>query len=250
MEFDASRTVKEIVLEIPASAGVFERLGIDYCCGGDKNLEDACQAAGRPVREVLRSLEAAINSAQAETGATDWSQEPLANLMNHIVQRHHAFCRQEVSRLEPLLTKVSQAHGKNHPELHLLRSLFSGLSRELLLHLVKEEQTLFPYIARMEEALSQGKPFPRPAFGTVQNPVRMMVLEHDNTGAALHEMRNLSGEYQLPPDGCDSYRVLYEGLSAFESDMHQHVHLENNILFPRAVALEDTAALAEKRAGG
>lgn len=249
MEIDASRTVKQIVLEIPASVGVFERLGIDYCCGGDKNLEDACQAAGRPVREVLQSLEAATNSAQAETGATDWSQEPLANLMNHIVQKHHTFCRQEVSRLEPLLAKVSQAHGKNHPELHLLRSLFSGLSRELLMHLVKEEQTLFPYIARMEEALSQGKPFPRPPFGTVQNPVRMMVLEHDNAGAALHEMRNLSGEYQLPPDGCDSYRVLYEALSAFESDMHQHVHLENNILFPRAVALEDTAALAEKRAG-
>lgn len=242
MTIDASRSVREIVLEIPASASVFEHLGIDYCCGGEKNLDDACQAAGRPMREVLQSLEAARSAAEAETGAADWSQEPLASLMNYIVQRHHTFCRQQISRLEPLLAKVSQAHGRNHPELHLLRSLFSGLSKELLLHLGKEEQSLFPCIARMEESLTQVKSFPQPPFGTVQNPLRMMALEHDNAGAALHEMRNLSGEYRLPPDGCDGYRVLYEGLRAFESDMHQHVHLENNILFPRAVALADMAA--------
>jgi regulator of cell morphogenesis and NO signaling len=250
MEIDGSRTIKEVVVELPASVGVFERLGIDYCCGGDKSLEDACQAAGRSLREVLQSLEAARSVAKAETEPTDWSREPLAKLMNHIVQKHHSFCRQEVSRLEPLLAKVSQVHGQNHPELRLLQSLFSGLSRELLMHLVKEEQTLFPYIARLEEALTQGKSFPRPPFGTVQNPVRMMVLEHDNAGAALHEMSTLSGDYRLPSDSCDSYRMLFEGLKSFESDMHQHVHLENNILFPRAVALEDTAAVAEKRAGG
>ena len=117
------------------------------------------------------------------------------------------------------------------------------------MHLVKEEQTLFPYITKMEDAVTRGMPFPRPPFGTVQNPVRMMVLEHDNAGAVLHEIRKLSGDYRVPPDGCHSFQALYEGLTSFESDMHQHVHLENNVLFPRAVAIEDAAASAEKRAG-
>ncbi len=116
------------------------------------------------------------------------------------------------------------------------------------MHLTKEEQTLFPYISRMEESVTRRTPFSRPAFGTIQNPVRMMVLEHDNAGAALHEIRNLSSNYQLPTDACNSYRALYDGLKSFESDMHQHVHLENNILFPRAVAMEDATVSGEKRA--
>ena len=248
MEIDTRKTVKEIVLEMPGSEDVFERLGIDYCCGGDKRLEDACQAAGRPVGEVLQLLEAAKNTVPAEAGASDWSQQSLASLVNHIVEKHHTFCRQELARLELLLAKVSEVHGANHPELRRIQTIFSGMSKELQMHLIKEEQTLFPYIARMEDAVTRGMPFPRPPFGTVQNPVRMMVLEHDNAGAALHEMRKLSGDHQVPEDGCSSYKALYEGLRSFESDMHQHVHLENNILFPRALALEDTAAAAEKRA--
>lgn len=248
METDARKTVKEIVLAMPASIEVFERLGIDYCCGGDKSLEEACRASGRPVEDVLRSLEEAKTAPCAEAEITDWSRRSLADLMNHIVKSHHTFCRQEVARLEPLLTKVSEKHGCNHPELSRLKSLFSGMSKELLMHLVKEEQTLFPYIARMEEAVTRGMPFPRPPFGTVQNPVQMMVLEHDNSGTALREMRQSSGDYRIPGDACNSYEALYEGLKSFESDMHQHIHLENNLLFPRAVAMENIAA-AEKRAG-
>lgn len=198
------------------------------------------------VGEVVKSLEAAKIAAQAETAATDWSRESLASLMNHIVNKHHTLCRQELARLEPLLAKVCAVHGANHPELHLLQSVFSGLSKELSMHLVKEEQTLFPYIARMEQAVTGKMPFPRPPFGTVQNPVQMMVLEHDNAGAALREMRKLSGEYKVPTDGCNSFRSLYEGLASFESDMHQHVHLENNVLFPRAVAMEDSINSAGK----
>lgn len=242
MEVDARKTVKEIVVGMPSSAKTFEQLGIDYCCGGDKQLDEACRAAGLQVETVTRALEAAGNMAQPEGETVDWSGQSLASLMNHIVEKHHTFCRQEVARLEPLLDKVIQAHGAAHPELRRIKTLFSGLSKELLMHLTKEEQTLFPYISRMEQSVSQGIPFPRPAFGTVQNPVRMMVLEHDNAGAALHEMRNLSGGYQLPQDACNSYRALYDGLKSFESDMHQHVHLENNILFPRAVAMEDAMA--------
>lgn len=248
MGTDARKTVKEIILEMPASTGVFERLGIDYCCGADKPLEEACRKAGQPVEDVLRSLAAARTSPHALARETDWSHESLANLIDHIVESHHTFCRQEVARLEPLIKKVSEQHGTNHPELSRLKSLFSGMSKELLMHLVKEEQMLFPYIARMEEAVIGGTPFSKPLFGTVQNPVRMMVLEHDNAGAALREMRQLSTNYQVPPDACNSYQALYEGLKSFESDMHQHIHLENNVLFPRAVKMEDAANSEEKRA--
>lgn len=239
MEIDTTKTVKEIVVGMPASVKVFEQLGIDYCCGGEKRLDEACQVAGLPLKTVTQALETAGNVVQPEGETIDWSAQPLASLMNHIVEKHHTFCRQEVARLEPLLEKVIQAHGAAHPELRRIKTLFSGLRNELLMHLNKEEFTLFPYISRMEESVTQGAPFPQPAFGTVQNPVRMMVLEHDNAGAALHEMRRLSGGYHLPPDACNSYRALYDGLKSFESDMHQHVHLENNILFPRAIAMED-----------
>jgi regulator of cell morphogenesis and NO signaling len=245
MEIDAGKTVKEIVVGMPSSAKVFERLGIDYCCGGDKRLDEACRDAGLQIEVVMQALESTGTVAQPEGETVDWNAQPLTTLMNHIMEKHHIFCRQEVARLEPLLDKVLQAHGAAHPELRHIKALFSGLSKELLMHLTKEEQTLFPYIARMEESVTRGIPFPRPAFGTVQNPVRMMVLEHDNAGAALHELRNLSGNYQLPSDACNSYRALYEVLQSFESDMHQHVHLENNILFPRAVAIEDATVSAQ-----
>jgi regulator of cell morphogenesis and NO signaling len=240
MEIDVSKSVEDIVLEMPAAAKVFEQLGIDYCCGGAKRLDEACRAAGVDVKEAVRSLETMAAASPADPAAVDWGARPLRDLMSYIVDQHHVFCRQEVTRLEPLIDKVIGAHAASHPELRRIKSLFSGLSKELMMHLVKEEQTLFPYIARMEEAKERGTPFPPPPFGTVQNPVRMMVLEHDNAGAALHEIRKLTGNYQLPPDGCNSYRALYEGLHSFESDMHQHVHLENNVLFPRAVAMEHT----------
>ncbi|MGH9374693.1 MAG: iron-sulfur cluster repair di-iron protein [Terriglobia bacterium] len=249
MEIDRTKPVNEIVLGMPASAKVFERLGIDYCCGGNRRLEEACKAAGLEVGDVVRSLESAGSAAHTQDDAVDWSGQPLASLMNHIVEKHHTFCRQEVSRIEPLLDRVIEKHGTAHPELRRIKAHFSGLSKELLMHLIKEEQTLFPYISSMEEAAAHGIPFPKPAFGTVQNPVRMMVLEHDNAGAALHDMRGISGNYQPPPDACNSYRALYEALQSFERDMHQHVHLENNVLFPRAVAMEDAAVAGKKSAG-
>lgn len=249
MQIDQTKPVKEIVLGMPASAKVFDQLGIDYCCGGDKPLDEACRAAGLQVEGVTRALEAAGNEAHAQGGSIDWSAQPLAKLMNHIVEKHHAFCRQEVARLDPLLDKVVQVHGAAHPELGRIRALFSALSKELLFHLVKEEQNLFPYISHMEEAAKDDSAFPKPSFGTVDNPVQMMMLEHDDAGAALHEIRSLSNKYQLPTDACNSYRALYDGLHAFETDMHQHVHLENNVLFPRALAMEDTSSCGKTAAG-
>lgn len=237
MDIDATKTVKEIALAVPASVKVFEKMGIDYCCGGDKRLDEACRTAGVKVEDVARSLKTVETGSDPEEGV-DWRARSMADLMNYIVEKHHTFCREEVSRIEALLQKVTEVHGAAHSELRRIQAVFSGLSKELLMHLVKEEQTLFPYINRMEEAKTQGVPFPRPPFGTVQNPVQMMVLEHDSAGAALHEIRAVSRNYELPPDACGSFRALYEALCAFEGDMHRHVHLENNVLFPRAVAME------------
>lgn len=247
MVIDQTKPVKDIVLGIPASANLFEQLGIDYCCGGDKPLDEACRAAGLQLETVTRALENVGSAAHAQDNEIDWSGQPLAGLMTHIVGKHHAFCRQEVARLEPLLDKVVQVHGAAHPELVRIQALFSGLSKELAFHLVKEEQTLFPYISRMEEAVTSGVLFTKPSFGTVENPVQMMILEHDDAGAALHEIRSLSNTYQPPADACGSYRALYDGLHAFETDMHHHVHLENNVLFPRALAMEDAAISGKRR---
>jgi regulator of cell morphogenesis and NO signaling len=249
MTIDATKTVKEIVVEAPSSVRVFESLGIDYCCGADKPLGDACRNAGRPVDEVLQSLEEAERSPGPESPVTNWNQESLANLADHIVAKHHSFCRQEVSRLSPLVRKVVEKHGSNHPELRRIGTLFAGLSNELLMHLVKEEQMLFPYISRLEQAVTNHTSFPRPPFGTVQNPVRMMVLEHDQAGEQLKEIHELSNGYEPPSDACGSFKALYQGLKFFEEDMHQHVHLENNVLFPRAVAIEDRAYSSAGTAG-
>jgi|SRR5579864_1808584 len=249
MTIDATKRVKEIVVEAPSSVRVFETLGIDYCCGADQPLGDACRNAGHPVDEVLRSLEEAERSSSADSPAMHWNEESLASLADHIVATHHSFCRQEVSRLSALLKKVIEKHGDNHPELRRIGTLFAGLSNELLMHLIKEEQMLFPYIARLEEAVTHNTSFPRPPFGTVQNPVRMMVLEHDQAGEQLKEIHRLSNGYEPPPDACDSFKALYQGLRSFEEDMHQHVHLENNLLFPRAVAIEDSAYSSGRTAG-
>jgi regulator of cell morphogenesis and NO signaling len=185
--------------------------------------------------EVAASLEAAVPVAQEPH---DWQQEPLADLISHIKLTHHRYTWSEIQRLGPLFDKVCSVHEAKHTELAQLRSSFATLAAELKLHMMKEETILFPYIERLEEARIEGAPVLPAPFGTVQNPVAMMVHEHDDAGALLRAMRESSNGYLVPADGCLSYRTLYEALAAFEADLHQHIHLENNILFPRAVAME------------
>lgn len=235
MSLAAEKTVRDLALENPAAPRVFERLGIDYCCGGAASLQSACDAAHVSIDEVLAWLDAA--PAPADT--RDWTSAPLAELIAHIQGTHHRYTRDEIARLGPLFDKVCRAHGANHPELAGLRSTFAGLAAELTHHLMKEEMVLFPYVIRLEESVVAGEP-PLPApFGTVQNPVRMMMNEHDGAGEALRELRRGSNGYQAPEDGCISFRELYRALAEFEADLHQHIHLENNILFPRAIAMEN-----------
>ena len=234
MSITAEKTVREVVLENPAATRVFEQLGIDYCCGGDRSLEQACQAAHVPLESVEKSLEAAPKL----PAGRDWAVEPLCELTDHIRDTHHRYTRNEIKRLGPLFEKVCSVHWKNHPELLEIRVAFDGLARELTMHMMKEEAVLFPYIERMEESVVAHEPILPPPFGAVRNPIAMMMREHDDAGSALHEMREASHGYTAPADACLSYQTLYQALAELEADLHQHIHLENNILFPRAVEME------------
>lgn len=241
MPMEGQKTVAEIALERPNSAAVFEKLGIDYCCGGRKPLAVACQEAGIDVNQVAELLEDGAGKDKSENEAGDWSERSLASLVSHIVEKHHAFCRKEGLRLRTLLEKVVSKHGGRHPELSRVNEIFDALSDELSMHMMKEEQMLFPYIIRLEDAAAHKSAPPRAPFGTVQNPVRMMVQEHDDAGHLIKEIQSLTGNFTPPEDACTSFKALYQGLEAFQADLHQHIHLENNLLFPRAIALEEVA---------
>jgi regulator of cell morphogenesis and NO signaling len=241
MDITTTKTVRELALEIPDATRVFEKLGIDYCCGGGKTFSEACADAGLPADEVLQSLNQAGQNTSLVDETTDWRTEQLSKLTSYIVGKHHTFTRDELARLSSLVSKVCSAHGDNHPELLRIQSLFQDLYRDLIPHMHKEEMILFPFIEQMDQAVSNGRPVPLPFFGTVQNPIRMMMMEHDRAGDILKELREVSSGYTVPPDGCISYETLYKALVALEQDLHQHIHLENNILFPRAAEMEGAA---------
>ncbi len=239
MNLDATRTVRDLATEIPNATRIFEKFGIDYCCGGSKPLQDACLQANIPVDEVLRSLEGE-NTATVEAASSDrdFKNARLSELIDHILAAHHGYVKQEIPRLKQLLFKVVAVHCANHPELAAVQRTFNELADELTGHMMKEEMVLFPYIKKLELATSSGRPAPLAPFGSISNPVRMMELEHESAGRALEEIRTLTSAYTPPEGACFSYKTLYSALKDFEVDLHQHVHLENNILFPRAIELE------------
>ncbi len=225
----APRTLGDLVVEAPGRAAVLDRLGLDYCCHGDRSLADACATAGLDVSAVAADLD------QSELAATpaDYPTEPSA-LADHIESTHHAYLHTELPELVALADKVAGVHGERHPELLEVHRLVAEIRDDLEPHLMKEERVLFPAIRALVDGVRE---FP---FGTVQNPVRMMRFEHDRTGELLAELAPLTSDYGVPDDGCASYRSLYERLAALEVDTHRHIHLENNVLFPAAVAIEES----------
>lgn len=231
-------TVRDLALRVPGATRVFERAGIDYCCGGGQTLEAACAAAGVDGQELIGKL----NELELSSPVTELDQmlkeATLEQLIEHIVSKHHVFTADELARLDQLLAKVQSRHGENHPELAKVGHAFCQLRDDLMPHMMKEERILFPYITDMERAHSAGRSIPMPPFGTVSNPIRMMMHEHDVDGALLRDIREASGGFTLPADACMSFRALYEGLEELERDLHQHIHLENNVLFPRAMDME------------
>ena len=234
MELASEKTVRELASTVPGAARVFESFGIDYCCGGERSLANACSVAKVGVEDVVRALE----HTPVQQEDRDWQGASLAELVQHVVEKHHVYVRAEIPRLVALLAKIVRVHGPNHLELASLEMSFRALAEELTLHLLKEERMLFPYIVQLESSAKRGERPAPPMFGRVQNPVRMMMSEHDSAGELLRKMREVTRGYTVPEDGCMSYRMLYQALLEFEADLHQHIHLENNILFPRAIELE------------
>ncbi len=236
MLLDPNKTVGELAVAIPSVTRVFEKTKIDYCCGGDQLLGDACSKAGVDLN-LLEELLATTVEPASDTNI-NFQQMTLIELISYILDKHHVYTKQEMDRLEALVTKVVGAHGANHSELLTIRDLLQQLFTELKGHMFKEEQILFPFVVELEQSVLQNRPAPFAPFGTVNNPIRMMMFEHDNAGEILRELRKLSGDYKLPADACMSYQTFYQALEAFEQDLHQHIHLENNILFPTTIALE------------
>jgi regulator of cell morphogenesis and NO signaling len=234
----AATTVRDIALEQPASIRVFEKFGIDYCCGGRKALAQACQERSLDLQTVLAAIESAAQG--EDEPAQEWASASLEALCEHIVKTHHDYVRREIPRLWLLAQKVVARHGDTHPELVHIQQLIRGAGEDLIQHLGKEEQILFPSIVNMERNLTACGPRSLGCFGSVRNPIRVMMAEHDAAGDALAQIRRLSHDFTPPEGACPTYVGFYRALAEFEQDLHRHVHLENNILFPRAIEMDES----------
>lgn len=231
-----TQTVREIAQTQPSSIRVFEQFGIEYCCGGGERLIEACAAKDVDVDAVIAALEAVARSENA--GVKDWTKESLANLTKHIVATHHAYCKDELPRLSGLAMKVVKVHGGTNPELALIRARLAELAEELTDHLAEEEVVVFPMIVKLEAEKVGADVEPEESPVSVGNPLALLIQEHDHAGVLLAEIRSLSSDFTAPGYACTTYHAFFEGLKEFERDLHRHVHLENNILFPRAIELE------------
>lgn len=236
MNFTGETRVSQIALSNPMARRVLEDAGIDYCCGGAKSLGDACVQANVLPEEVLKRLREKLAVGSPEEA--EWADADLTELTRHICERHHKFVRDAIPRVRALLVKVRAKHAKTHPEVEEVVWLFEEVAREMLAHMQKEEQILFPYIDSLARAAAQKSSVERPFFQTVTNPIHMMMREHDSAGELVRKIRRATSDYTAPADACTTFRATYQELQQFEEDLHLHVHLENNILFPRAVEME------------
>ncbi len=237
MTLTTNQTISEIAAQSLGAVRVFEKHGIDYCCGGKRPVAEACEELGLDACAVTSELEQALAGRPADE--TDWNQARLRDLIDHIIAKHHEYLKLELPRLNQRLQKVMRVYGeKDQATLGALPALFGGLADELSMHMHKEEAILFPYIDRLESAKRTGELTPPSPFGSIASPIAVMEHEHDNAGTALRGIRETTRDYTVPEYACITYRSLLEGLRELEEDLHLHIHLENNILFPRAVALE------------
>jgi len=230
-------TVAELAAKSLAAVRVFEKYGIDYCCGGKRPLEDVCRQKGQDVHLLAQELEAALQGNTFEE--RDWRSAPLHVLIDHIVAVHHAYLRRELPAIQGRLNKVYRVYNQRYgPALVGLPEVFAALRAELEPHMQKEEAVLFPFIRAIEVARETRAQLPSMPFGTIANPIRMMETEHENAGQILREIREITNTFELPSYACVTYKALMNGLTELEQDLHLHVHLENNVLFPQAAELE------------
>jgi regulator of cell morphogenesis and NO signaling len=241
---DPNTTVGQLVAERPGRAEVFERLGIDYCCGGKLPLLLACSVKGLDVATVLQELEF-CDAQGIEADADEWMPSAPGKLADFIVTTHHAYLRRELPRLDGTIDKVAEAHGCRHPELRELRSVFAALRHELEAHMIMEEWVVFPLVQGLgDEPTGVGQ------SDRLAMLIPIMEHEHLDAGAALARMRELTNGYSPPSGVCNTYRALLEGLAELETDLHHHIHRENNLLFPAALGPASTAQCGEVRRRG
>jgi len=229
-------TVGAIAASDQRKAHVFLKMGIDFCCHGNKTLDEACRDAHLNPDEVRKALKEVERL--PEDRLHRFHEWELDFLCDYIVNVHHRYVSEVSPVLRELSEKVALRHGNNHPELLSISQHVAALTSEMLSHQIKEERILFPFIKEMVKSAREHKPFQHPPFGTIENPVQMMMMDHDETAKLMKAIHDASNGYQVPEDGCESYRLLYQKLDEFENDLYQHIHLENNILFPKAVEME------------
>lgn len=232
-------TLSEIVIKYPFSANVFEKHRLDFCCGGKKTLSAACAENGIDVAGVCSELQIADKKTAYRSGRIEFSEMEIGLLIDYIESNHHAYVRNAIPVIQAHLQKVVNAHGRNHPEMKEINEHFDEVADEMTMHMRKEEQMLFPYIRQMAESHKKRDAVVPPAFKTVRNPISVMEFEHDRAGRAMDRIRTISRNYEPPADACTTFRLCLTELDEFERDLHKHVHLENNILFPKAVTIEN-----------
>ncbi|HLG33975.1 MAG TPA: iron-sulfur cluster repair di-iron protein [Bacteroidia bacterium] len=229
-------TLKELVIKQPESAALLEKYGLDFCCKGGRTIRDACESKGLNYAEVEKEISNLINRPHSEE--TDFAKMEPDALIDNILQIHHSYVKEIMPVISAHTEKVARVHGEHHPEVIEIAKLFAQVKSELEHHMMKEEKILFPHIKLLAEAKRKGQHVEPPSFGTIRNPIRMMETEHESAGSALEEIKNLSSSFIPPADACTTYRVSFMELEKFTKDLHLHIHKENNILFPKAIALE------------
>jgi len=231
-----NKSVGEIVKHDFRAADVFSNYGIDFCCGGKISVAEACANAKTDESLVISALEKMQN--QTGSAVHDFDSWNIGFLADYIQNTHHQYVKKAITQILPLAQKVADVHGENHSEVIRINELFKDLAEELLSHLQKEEMILFPYIKKLVADESAGKCNDPGCFGSIGSPISVMEAEHENAGVILKEMYRISNGYSAPEDACNTFRVLYGKLKEFEDDLHRHIHLENNLLFPKAIELE------------
>lgn len=236
MENLKNKTIGSFVADDFRTAAVFSKYKIDFCCKGNRTVTEVCAKQNIDADILLQSVYEVLQS--ENNGSIDFNSWPLDLLADYIEKTHHRYVEEKSNVLLPFLDKLCKVHGANHPELFKINELFKGCAEELSQHMKKEELVLFPFVKRMVKTKESDGILQQPSFGTVSNPIAMMMHEHDNEGERFRAIAELTNNYTPPADACTTYRVTFAMLKEFEEDLHKHIHLENNILFPKAVALE------------
>lgn len=236
MENLKNKTIGSFVAEDFRTAAVFSKYRIDFCCKGNRTVTEVCEKQNIDADALLENVLQVVQS--ENNGSIDFNSWPLDLLADYIEKTHHRYVEEKTNVLLPFLDKLCKVHGANHPELFKINELFIGCAGELSQHMKKEELVLFPFVKRMVKTKESNGILSQPSFGTVSNPIAMMMHEHDNEGERFREIAALTDNYTPPADACTTYRVTFAMLKEFEADLHKHIHLENNILFPKAVILE------------